>query len=58
MQTPSFIRNMTGAGPSQSESFFHSYPVVEMVRGLVISSLLWFLLAVAVYAVYTMVLGN
>jgi hypothetical protein len=59
MQAPSFIKNMTGAeGSNHSTSFFSSYPVLEMIRGLFISSILWFLLAVGVYAVYTMVLGT
>jgi hypothetical protein len=58
MQTPSFIKNMNGsAGSSQESDFLHTYPIVDMIRGLLISSALWFLLAVAVYAVYTMVRG-
>ncbi|WP_260703835.1 hypothetical protein [Edaphobacter flagellatus] len=38
-------------------SFFDKHPVGEIVRGLVFSSVLWGLLAVGVYAVYSMVLG-
>lgn len=48
MQTPAFFK---------SRSFFNSYPVGEMVRGLFLSSVLWGFLAMAVYTVYTMVLG-
>ncbi len=48
MQTPTFFR---------SRSFFNTYPVGEMVRGLFLSSILWIFLALAVYTVYSMVLG-
>jgi hypothetical protein len=48
MQTPMFFK---------SRSFFNAYPVGEMVRGLFLSSLLWIFLAMAVYTVYSMVLG-
>jgi hypothetical protein len=48
MQTPMFFK---------SRSFFNAYPVGEMVRGLFLSSILWIFLALAVYTVYSMVLG-
>lgn len=49
MQTPTFFK---------SRSFFNAYPVGEMVRGLFLSSILWIFLALAVYTVYSMVLGT
>ena len=59
MQISSFSKNMNGtAGSSQESNFLQTYPIVDMIRGLLISSALWFLLAIAVYAVYTMVRGN
>ena len=48
MQAPTFLK---------SRSFFNAYPVGEMVRGLLISALLWTILALGVYTVYAMVLG-
>lgn len=48
MHTPTFFK---------SRSFFNAYPVGEMVRGLFLSSILWIFLALAVYTVYSMVLG-
>lgn len=38
-------------------SFFEAHPIGEIIRGLFLSSLLWVLLAIAVYMVYSMVLG-
>jgi hypothetical protein len=38
--------------------FFSTHPVVEVVRSLFFSSILWMLLAIALYAVYTMVVGS
>ena len=43
---------------TRKESFFDKHQVGEIVRGLVFSSVLWGLLAVGVYAVYSMVLGT
>ena len=39
-------------------SYFDLHPITEIVRGLVYTSLLWGLLAVGVYAIYSMVLGS
>jgi hypothetical protein len=41
----------------RKESFTEKHQVGEILRGLVFSSVLWGLLAVGVYAVYSMVLG-
>jgi hypothetical protein len=38
--------------------FFTTHPVAEVVRSLFFSSILWMLLAIALYAVYTMVVGS
>jgi hypothetical protein len=43
---------------SRSETFLERHQVVGIVRGVVFSSVLWGLLAVGVYAVYSMVLGE
>jgi hypothetical protein len=40
------------------ESFFEKHQVGQIVSGLVMSSVLWGLLAVGVYAVYSLVLGT
>ncbi len=40
------------------EGFFERHRVGQIVQGLVMSSVLWGLLAVGVYAVYSLVLGT
>jgi hypothetical protein len=40
------------------QSFFERHQVGQIVSGLVMSSVLWGLLAVGVYAVYALVLGS
>ena len=47
-----------GCSWNRKESFVAKHQVGEVVRGLVFSSVLWGLLAVGVYAVYSMVLGT
>jgi hypothetical protein len=47
-----------GANPASSNSFFHTHPVGEIVRSLFFSSILWMLLAIVLYGVYTMVAGT
>ncbi|MBS1798452.1 MAG: hypothetical protein JSS95_01365 [Acidobacteria bacterium] len=42
---------------NRKESFVEKHQVAEILRGVVFSSVLWGLLAVGVYAVYSMVLG-
>jgi len=42
---------------NRNEGFVKMHQVGEILRGLVFSSVLWGLLAVGVYAVYSMVLG-
>jgi hypothetical protein len=42
----------------RKESFFEKHHVGEIVQGLVVSSVMWGLLAVGVYAVYSLVLGT
>ena len=61
MYTPSIPmrdRSTIPEQPTQPNSFFSQHPVGEIVRGLFLSSLLWVLLAIAVYFVYTLVLGS
>jgi hypothetical protein len=66
MQTPAFpslqtrFRNIThmGSGRASSNGFFHNNPVGEVVRSLFFSSILWMLLAITLYAVYSMVAGS
>jgi hypothetical protein len=38
--------------------FFHTHPIGDVVRSLFFSSILWMLLAIILYAVYSMVLGS
>ena len=45
------------AWPERKQSFFVRHQVGEIVQGLVMSSVMWGLLAVGVYAVYSLVLG-
>jgi hypothetical protein len=47
-----------GANPTSSNGFFHTHPVGEIVRSLFFSSILWMLLAIILYGVYTMVAGT
>jgi hypothetical protein len=57
MQTPAFPslqssdKSFTNPGSDRtsSTSFFESHPVGEVVRSLFLSSILWMLLAVALY---------
>ena len=51
-------RSTTPETSSQSSAFFATHQIGEIVRGLFLSSLLWVLLAIAVYMVYSMVLGS
>ena len=43
---------------NRKESSFKKYQIGDIVRGLVFSSVAWGLLAVGIYAVYSMVLGG
>lgn len=42
----------------RASSFFEAHPVGEIIRGLFLSSVLWALLAISVYLVYSMVLRS
>jgi hypothetical protein len=42
----------------RKESFLARHQVGEIVQGIVMSSLMWGLLAVGIYAVYSFVLGS
>jgi hypothetical protein len=66
MQTPAFpslqsrVKSFTHRGSVQTSStgFFEAHPVGEVVRSLFFSSILWMLLAIVLYAVYSMVAGS
>lgn len=66
MQTPAFPslqssdKSFTSRGSDRASStgFFESHPVGEVVRSLFLSSILWMLLAIALYAVYSMIVGS
>jgi hypothetical protein len=66
MQTPAFPslqsndKSFTNRGSDRTPStgFFEAHPVGEVVRSLFFSSILWMLLAIALYAVYSMVVGS
>lgn len=62
MSTPMSLRDRSTAPAPQTRSggtpsFFETHPIGEIIRGLFLSSVLWVLLAIAVYMVYSMVLG-
>jgi len=50
-------RSTAPAPQNGTASFFEAHPIGEIIRGLFLSSVLWVLLAIAVYMVYSMVLG-
>ncbi len=66
MQTPtfpvlpsrakSFIT--TGSNQTSSSGYFKAHPIGEVVRSLFFSSILWMVLAMILYGVYSMVLGS
>jgi hypothetical protein len=64
MQTPAFpslqSKNFTNPGSDRTSStgFFGAHPIGEVVRSLFFSSILWMLLAIVLYAVYSMVVGS
>jgi hypothetical protein len=47
-----------GSNQTSSNGFFQTYAISEIVRGLFFSSVLWLLLAIALYGIYTMVAGT
>jgi hypothetical protein len=62
MQTPAFpaiqSRDASFTNQNSHRGFFTIHPIIEVVRSLFFSSILWMLLAIALYAVYTMVVGS
>ncbi len=65
MQTafPSFQSKFKSLNPSafnedRPNGFFHNHSLGEVVRSLFFSSILWLVLAIALYGVYSMVVGN
>jgi hypothetical protein len=66
MQSPAFpslqsrYKSFTNRGTDHASStgFFQNHPVGEVVRSLFFSSILWMLLAITLYAVYSMVAGS
>jgi hypothetical protein len=66
MQSPAFpslqsrFKSFTNQESSRTSSngFFVTHPVGEVVRSLFFSSILWMLLAIILYAVYSMVVGS
>jgi len=62
MSTPMSMRARSSASAPQTgtdgaPSFFQAHPIGEIIRGLFLSSVLWVLIAIGVYMVYSMVLG-
>ena len=53
-------RSFTGRRFNQASSngFFQNHPVSGVVRSLFVSSLLWMVLAIALYGVYSVVVGT
>jgi hypothetical protein len=65
MQTPAFpslqsrFKSLTHSGSqrNQTPGFFQNHPIGEVVRSLFFSSILWMVLAMVLYGVYSMVAG-
>jgi hypothetical protein len=66
MQAPAFpalqsrLKSFTARGVNRSSApgFFDTHAVVDVVRSLFLSSILWAILAVTVYEVYSMIVGT
>jgi hypothetical protein len=62
MQTPAFpslqSRAESFTDRSSSRGFFRVHPIGEVMRSLFFSSILWMVLAIALYGVYSMVAGS
>ncbi|HEX7158597.1 MAG TPA: hypothetical protein VF214_06270 [Edaphobacter sp.] len=56
------LRDRSSAPPQsqhdRAASFFETHPIGEIIRGLFLSSVLWALLAISVYLVYSVVLSS
>jgi hypothetical protein len=46
-----------GPGKTTPNSYFHAHPIGEIVRSLFFSFILWMLLAMVLYGVYSLVVG-
>jgi hypothetical protein len=65
MQSPAFpslqsrFKTVTSVASDRNRptGFFQAHPIGEVIRSLFFSSILWMLLAVALYGVYSMVVG-
>ncbi len=49
--------NNSGPGHTTPTGYFHTHPIGEIVRSLFFSSILWMLLAIMLYGVYSLVAG-
>ncbi|MEG9435651.1 hypothetical protein JAO29_05680 [Edaphobacter sp. HDX4] len=49
---------ITAGSWGKKPRYFETHPLAEVIRGLVYTSVLWGLLAVGVYSVYSIVLGT
>jgi hypothetical protein len=64
MQTPAFQslqsrqESFTNQNSGRTNGYFQSHPIGEVVRSLFFSSILWIVLAMVLYGVYSMVLGT
>jgi hypothetical protein len=66
MQTPSFPLIQSryksiihrSARQSTGEGYFDTHQVGAIFRGLFLSSILWALIAITIYTVYTMIVGS
>ena len=58
MQTPTFPALQDRYKNSAANGFLATHPIGEVVRSLFLSSIGWILVAFAVYAVYSLVLGK
>jgi hypothetical protein len=53
-------RSFTSRRPNQasSDGFFQNHPITNVARSVFFSSLLWMVLAIALYGVYSIVVGT
>ncbi len=49
--------NNPGPGNTTPTGYFHAHPIGEIVRSLFFSFILWMLLAIVLYGVYSLVVG-
>ncbi len=54
----STYENSAAPHRSSAADFFLTHPILPVLRGVFLSSLLWIFLALALYGVYTLIAGH